>query len=72
MANDQYQVLAQIPRTKYDEVTRSNVEGFDITFKDFKTGTTAVIFVPSSQHDAAQVNALIMAMIQRIRAVGDL
>lgn len=72
MPNDQYQVLAQIPRTKYDQVTRSNVEGFDITYRDYKTNTTAVIFVPADSHDAPQVNAIIMAQLQRIRAVDDL
>lgn len=72
MPNDQYQVIAQMPRTKYDPVTRTNVEGFDVTYRDFKTNTRDVIFVSNEQHSPEQVNALIMAKLARIRGVAEL
>lgn len=72
MANDQYQVLNQLPRTKYDPISRQNVEGWDVTYKDLKTNTLDIFFIPADQHGPDQVNAIIMAKLQRIRAVADL
>lgn len=72
MPNDQFRVLLQVPRTKYDPISRENLEGFDITWQDIKTGTKDIMFVPNEQHNDQQVQALILAKLERIRAIANL
>lgn len=72
MPNTEFTVLAQLPRVKYDPITRENIEGFDIRYQDAVTATIDTVFVPDAYHNAEQVTAIIMAKLQRIRAVGAL
>jgi hypothetical protein len=72
VAGENYQVISQRPETWASHDGGGVVEGMRVTFRDLESGVSDFVQVPNSVYGPDQVNALILARLQRIRGVHSL
>lgn len=68
MPNEEYVVLGQVKMNVYDPGSGHVNEGWQITYRDVKTGVTSRVFIPVNQYPD-RVNEVILRELADVRLV---